>query len=174
MDMGTVLFMAAVLVFVILVFPRLQRKAGRQHEGWKYLTVSIAEWLMCVLALGLTCLFLWVYYFVGSARADAAHQMFILQLLIVGFAVITAVAWWTTFSSFTCWNKDCIEQDTVLLGVRRISFSQIDELHYESWSNSGVIDGTNGARIRIPLMHNGAQELVVFVIDFLLQPQSSG
>jgi hypothetical protein len=142
LEIGKVIVIVGSVSLVLRILPRLQRRSGRQRNGWNCLTVSVAEWLMCVLALGLTCLFLWVYYFVGSARADADYQMFMLQLLIFGFAVITAVAWWTTFSSFTCWNKDCIEQDTVLFGLRRIGFSQIVGVHQEGTSNSLVIDGT--------------------------------
>jgi hypothetical protein len=58
----------------------LQRPNPRVREGWHYLSPSAMEWFGLVGSFGLTLLLLWIYHFVGSARADAGTQMIALKL----------------------------------------------------------------------------------------------
>jgi len=148
-----VIYMATTLT--LLGLSRAQRRSASRRDGWSYLTVSLAQWLVAGALLGLTGLFLYVFYFVGSARADAASQMAALQLLIAGFATMSALACWANFSSFTRWNGECVEQDTLFLGRRAIRFTDIVDVR-ETWLDNLRIQGADGSAIHIPKMHNGA------------------
>src|SRR5690349_18549517 len=66
-----------IYVVVTLALPALaylQRTKPRIQDGWHYLTPSAMEWFALVGGVAMSLLFLWVYHFVGSARADAASQ----------------------------------------------------------------------------------------------------
>jgi hypothetical protein len=139
----------------LLGLARAQRRSASRRDGWNYLTVSLAQWLVAGALLGLTGLFLYVFYFVGSERADAASQLFALQLLIAGFATMSALMCWATFSSFTRWNGEGVEQATLFLGHRAIRFTDIVDVR-ETWLDNLRIESANGTTIQIPKMHNGA------------------
>jgi hypothetical protein len=85
-------FIYALANLVILGLSRAQRRSASARDGWRYLTVSLAEWLTVTAVLGMTGLFFYISYFVGSARINAKSQMIALQFLIAGFSIMSAFA----------------------------------------------------------------------------------
>jgi hypothetical protein len=108
--------------------------------------------------IGMLLLFLYIFYFVGSARHDAEYQMRACQLLIAAFGIMTAIMSWSVFSSFTRWNTDAIEQDRLFVGRRSVRFDEIVAVRRVTWCESLRIDGSDGSTIFVPLGHNGSRE----------------
>lgn len=77
---------------VVVLLARFGASAVPDRQGWRSIRPSAMHWVGVVLGGGLTALLLYVRLFVGSARADAEHQMRILTLLIVAFAFCTLVS----------------------------------------------------------------------------------
>jgi len=137
----------------------LQKRDPRLREGWRYLSPSAMEWLALVMSFALTVLFLWVYYFVGSARADAESQMFALKLLIAGFGAGTGAVFFTSFASEVRWNDDCIEQRRPFGATRTIKLSDIVAGGLNPWTHAIWIAASDGTVIRFSSYANGAEAL---------------
>jgi hypothetical protein len=73
---------------------RFTLRAKPDQRGWRSLKPGAMHWTGLTLSSGLVALFLYVRVFVGSSRTDAASQMAILNLLIVGFGIGMAVTAW--------------------------------------------------------------------------------
>lgn len=159
LDKSPVEFVAicTAVTFANAALSRLQQRDAKPKCGWSTLTVSLAEWAVAIALFGLTSLFFYVFWFVGSARVDARSQMIALQCLIAAFAVMSAFMAWHSFSSFTRWNEDCVEQYTVLLGWRKIRFEDVVSGRYNDLTGCMTLEARDGSRVYIPLMHNGAQ-----------------
>jgi hypothetical protein len=149
----------AVTTLVLCGLAYFQRREGRVREGWHYLTPGAMEWLGLFAGIGLTVLFLYVYYFVGSARADAASQMVALKFLIAGFGAGTAAVFLGSFASELRWNDDCIEQHRLWRQPKTIRFADIVGGGMENWSGCVAIEGANGTVIRFSPYQNGAETL---------------
>lgn len=156
---GQIVLMYVVINAVCIGLPRMQRRKASERDGWRVLTPGVGEGFVMVLLLSLTSLFLYVFYFVGSGRPDAATQMFWLQVLIVAFTAMSALAAWSMFASFTRWNDVGVEQDTLFIGRRWVRFDDIVAWHPEDWSGNCHIEAADGTRLRIPAMHNGVGQL---------------
>jgi hypothetical protein len=138
----------------------LQRKRPVEHAEWKYLTAGAMEWFGLVLSLGLTGLLAYVFFFVGSARADAAFQMQVLQVLIVAFALSSAYLLYSACMVTTRWNEGRLEQESFGFGRRTICFTDICRLSPLTWADALRIDSVDGTRIYVPLYQNGAATFV--------------
>jgi hypothetical protein len=145
---------------IIALVSRLQRKDPLESEGWKILTAGGMEWLALILGSGLTGLFAYVFFFVGSARHDAAFQMLMLQVLIVAFAIMTAFSFYSVFMVTTRWNDWRLEQDSFIFGKRTICFTDVSRLLPLTWADVLRIDAVDGTRIYVPLYRNGAAAFV--------------
>lgn len=149
------IFAVVNLVFAVTGFFRRAR-AGR-HDGWSFLTAGALDWFGIVLGTALTGLFLWILMFVGSARADAATQMFWLKVLIVGFSVMVIGCVYQAFLVVTRWNDDRIEQHRMGFSSRAIRF---DDIVGVTQSPHGMkIESADGGHIEFAMYHNGAEEL---------------
>jgi len=152
----------AIYVVVSLALPALaylQRPNLRVREGWHYLTPSAMEWLGLVGGLAMTLLFLWVFHFVGSARADAASQMFFLKILIVAFAAGTGFVFYTSFAGELRWNDHAIEQRRPFLAVKAIRFVDIVDGGMNPLTQFIWVAGSDGTLIRFSPYANGAETL---------------
>jgi hypothetical protein len=156
---GQIVLMYVIINVVCIGLPRMQRRKASERDGWRVLAPGVGEWFVIALLLSLTGLFLYVFYFVGSSRPDAATQMFWLQVLIVAFTAMSALAAWSMFASFTRWNVEGVEQDTIFIGRRAVRFDDIVAWQGEDWSGNCYIVAADGTRMRIPAMHNGVRQL---------------
>ena len=155
----TVLELVGVAAF-IGVLGLLQRKRPVEQAEWKYLTAGVTEWFGLVLSLGLTGLLAYIFFFVGSARADAAFQMQCLQALIVVFALSSAYLLYSACMVTTRWNEERLERESFGLGRRTIRFTDICGLSPLTWADALRIDSVDGTRIYVPLYQNGAATFV--------------
>jgi len=153
------IFMASAAASGLLAFSLLPPGKARHGARWKHLTLSSADLVAAGACVGMTVLFLYIFYVVGSARPDATSQMMGLRLLIVGFASLSAFAAWHTFARVTRWNDHSVEQDVLFFGRRTIHFRDIAFIGYETWSASYVIGARDGTRIKVLHMHGGVKEL---------------
>jgi len=152
----------AIYVVVALALPALaylQKPNPRVREGWHYLTPSAMEWLGLVGGLAMTLLFLWVFHFVGSARADAASQMFILKILIVAFAAGTGIVFYTSFAGELRWNDQAIELRKPFLTAKTIRFVDIVSGGMNPLTQSIWVAASDGTVIRFSPYANGAEML---------------
>jgi NADH:ubiquinone oxidoreductase subunit 6 (subunit J) len=163
-----VVYVVVTLTLAALAY--LQKPYPRVHEGWHYLTPSAMEWLGLVGGVTMTLLFLWVYYFVGSARADAASQMFMLKILIVSFAAGTGIVFYTSFAGELRWNDHAIEQRQLFLAAKTIKFVDIVGGGMNPWTQAIWAAGSDGTVIRFSPYANGAEALA----RTIFQPQLDG
>jgi NADH:ubiquinone oxidoreductase subunit 6 (subunit J) len=124
-------FVQIILTYAIIVLAQffflLNRKPRAQisEEGWRCLSPSMMEWFVTVGCFVMTSIFTYVFFFVGSARADAASQMFSLKLLILGFGTITILCM-LSFPIRVRWNEHCIQN--------RSMFFQPKQSRGRTWS----------------------------------------
>ncbi len=145
----------------------LQRPQPRVQEGWHYLSPSAMEWFGLVGCFGLTLLLLWIYYFVGSARADAATQMVVLKLLIVAFAAGTAFLFYTSFASELRWNDHMVEQHRPFRPTKTIRFADVVDGGMNPWTQTIWIVASDRTVINFMPYANGAESLA----RTIFQPQ---
>ena len=85
----------------------IARKRARYRDGWYYLTPGPMMWFGLIAGALMTGLFCYVYFFVGSARADAATQMKWLFGLIVVFDLLTMLTAYAIIVDVVRWNDFC-------------------------------------------------------------------
>ena len=150
-------YVAVTLMLAALMY--LQKPAPRVRGEWHYLTPSAMEWFGLLGCFTLTALLLWVYYFVGSARADAVSQMFVLQLLILAFAAGTALIFYNSFASELRWNEHTIEQNQAFRSPKAIKFADIVDGGMNPLTQSVWIATAGGTIIQFSPYANGAEAL---------------
>jgi Ni/Fe-hydrogenase subunit HybB-like protein len=150
---------AAVALLAVVALTALQKPDARVREGWHYLTPSAVEWFALIGSFAITALMLWVYYFVGSARADAATQMLILKCLIAAFAAGTGIVFFTSFACELRWNDRSIEQHRLLFGAKTLRFADIVAGGMNPLTQAVWVADADGTVIRFSPYANGAQSL---------------
>jgi hypothetical protein len=156
-QIGFTYLLLNVLYFLAAFF---RRRAGRVVDGWHYLTPGVMEWVGLVLGAGLSLLFVYIYFFVGSARADAAFQMTVLKWLIIVFSSLTALVGFWSFAMSTRWNDERIERFVPFRPLHTILLRDIVSVSHESWSDCLLIEDAGGKRLRVSPYQHGAESLV--------------
>src|SRR6267142_2663156 len=149
----------AVAMLAIVALTALQKSDARMREGWHYLTPSAMEWFVLIGSFAITALMLWVYHFVGSARADAATQMLMLKCLIAAFAAGTGLVFFTSFACELRWNDRSIEQRRLLLGAKTLRFADIVAGGMNPLTQAVWVADADGTVIRFSPYANGAESL---------------
>jgi hypothetical protein len=153
------LIISTAAAVAVAALAHLQRPNPRLRDGWLYLTPSVMEWFALIGCFAFTALLLWIYYFVGSARADAATQMMVLKWLIAAFAVGTGTVFFTSFASELRWNDDQIEQRRPFLLAKTIRFADIVTGGTNPLTHTVWIAASDGTVIRFSHYSNGAEAL---------------
>jgi Ni/Fe-hydrogenase subunit HybB-like protein len=153
------LISAAAALLAVIALTALQKPDARVREGWHYLTPSAMEWFALVGAFSLTALMLWVYHFVGSARADAATQMLVLRFLIGAFAAGTGIVFFTSFACELRWNDHSIEQRRLLFGAKTLRFADIVAGGMSPLTQAIWVAAADGTVIRFSPYANGVESL---------------
>jgi hypothetical protein len=164
------LIIYAVTTLILSGLGFFQKRDTPVRAGWRYLTPSAMEWFGLIASFGLTALFLYVYYFVGSARADEESQMLALKFLIVGFGGGTAIIFFSSFASELRWNDDCIEQRRLFRSRKTVRFADIVAGGLERWTQYVWVAGSDGTMIRFSPYQNGAEALA----RTLFKPEQDG
>lgn len=150
-----------VLIHVIIVLGMVfRRRQSRVMDGWHYLTPGPMEWFALILGAGLSLLLLYVYHFVGSARADAAFQMQVLKWLIVVFSSVTALVGFYSFVMSTRWNDERIERVMPFRSPHTILLRNVVTVRHKAWSDCLLIEDAAGKSLRVSVYQNGAASLV--------------
>jgi hypothetical protein len=159
-EVAHIIFMISAPLAALTAISMLRTQRARHRDGWKHLTVSLSDFFLVAGLVGMTAFFLYVFYFVGSARSDARSQMIGLQVLVAGFATLSALAAWCTLGFNTRWNGQIIEQEGLFIRKRQVRVDNLATLDFEAWSNCYRLQAYDGTRIRILRSHNGAEELI--------------
>ena len=159
------LIIATVAALAVAALAYLQKPDPRARDGWLYLTPSVMEWFALIGCFAFTALLLWIYYFVGSARADAATQMMVLKWLIAAFAAGTGMVFLTSFASELRWNDHAIEQRRPFLAAKSVRFADITTGGMNPVTQSIWIAASDGTVIRFSPYSNGAEALAVAIFQ---------
>ncbi len=159
------LIIATVAALAVTAFTYLQKPNPRVREGWLYLTPSAMEWFALIGCFAFTALLLWIYHFVGSARADAATQMMVLKWLIAVFAAGTGMVFFTSFASELRWNDHAIEQRRPFLTAKTMKFAEITTGGINPLTQSIWIAASDGTVIRFSPYSNGAEALALAIFQ---------
>jgi hypothetical protein len=147
------------ITLILMTTSYLQKPRPRVHEGWHYLTPSAMEWLGLLSAVVMTLVCLLVYHFVGSARADADSQMFILKILTIVFAAGTGIIFYSSFASELRWNDHVIEQHRPFLARKTIRLADIVDGGMIRWAECLWVAGSDGTVIYFSSYANGVETL---------------
>lgn len=142
--------------------------------GWRYIKVSPTHWGGVVLGAGLTCLLTYIYVFVGSARADAVHQMTLMFWLTLLFGVATlyiALSMAVTIRQRLHWR------DEVLVfshkgRLRRYGFADVIALK-STMSGDFALDFVDGCQLVVDADASGAMELIDELEIYFLDPTNT-
>lgn len=149
---------------MVAVLGWLQRARAVQRDGWNVLTPSPMSYVGLLIGVGLTGAALYVYNFVGLW---SAAEIWVCQILIAVFALLTLVMFYTVAMVVTRWNDDCIEQSLMGYFRRTIRFADIVYLRYKPWLYEIRIEDGSGTRIDFPDYQNGAEQLVYTLVKKL-------
>lgn len=153
-----ILAIYAVVTLVQTGFDFVQRRSGRIRGDWHHLTPSLMEWFALVGGFALSALFLYIFFFVGSSRADAASQMAVLKWLIVAFTFGTALVFHGSFASDIRWNDEQIEQRRLFGRPVVIRWADLANVAMR-WDQSIRLTSSGGAAISFSPYQNGAAAL---------------
>jgi hypothetical protein len=145
----------------------LARKRARFRDGWYYLTPGPMMWFALVGGALMTALFCYVYFFVGSARADAATQMKWLFGLIVAFDILTLFTAYAMMADIVRWDDMCIERRTLLFQIRRMNWNELSDIGIEGASGYWWISRFAGPRIRFSPYYGGFEQLMQKIVSHM-------
>jgi hypothetical protein len=164
-DFRQIIFTYAIIVLAHLFFALNQKPHARVgKDGWRYLTPSKLDWIGALGCFVLTAVFLYVFFFVGSARADAAMQMFWLKLLILSFGTMTVISVLYLSNVRVRWNDHCIQTRTMFLQYKTIPWTDMAAAGM-GWGQHVWVESSDGTKIRFSSYQNGAEELAQTVLE---------
>lgn len=132
--------------------------AGR--DGWHRVRPSGGQYGMIGACAGFTLLLFYVYFFVGSARADAESQMKILSVLASAFLAMTLWAIWSTFHESVEWQGGAIRVRSIFGGERRASIDSLETIGFASVQSVFLLRFRGGQVVKLsPYMHGTRQLL---------------
>ncbi|MBK8630175.1 MAG: hypothetical protein IPN84_08210 [Sphingomonadales bacterium] len=134
-------------------------------RGWKCIRPSALHWTGVILGTALTSLFVYVWLFVGSSRADGVQQMQILGWLIVAFTLaimMCAAQIWRLLRQDVQWRGSII---TFRRGGVRVQ----DDLKTlvdcrQRWTQEFELVFASGHRLRIDPNAKGAEQLAEAIL----------
>jgi hypothetical protein len=137
---------------------RSQKGAKRDQDNWRQLGTG---WLLHFAFFGSVAFagfMLWLYLFVGSARADAATQELFTVLLFIAFATASLWLLWHYYLVSVHW-RDAALRVRRLGRVHEYAASQIVRKRYVSWRSEYVLEFDDGRRIVFSPYARGGIEL---------------
>ena len=142
-------------------------EAATTRDGWNRLTASHMQMFAFVGSAAMTGLMLYVYFFVGSARADAAQQMQILLGLIFAFGFGSIVAFISCFVQQVRWNADVVEYRFGPWTRRSIPWKNLIGCEFQGMSVPIRLHAANGTVISFDPNSNGVDQLMNEVASWL-------
>lgn len=140
-------------------------------DGWRHIKPGLPHRVGVVLGAGLTCLFAYIYMFVGSARADADHQMTLLFWMTLIFGACTiymAASMWMTVRQRLHWRGEVLAFSTKGR-VRHYPFADVTVLK-TTLLGDYVLDFADGMRLVVDANARGAMEFIDAVEIYFLGP----
>jgi hypothetical protein len=147
-----------------------RRPSAKHRGGWAYLAPSLIEWFAIIGVPVFVAFLALMYFFVGSARPDAAVQMLALKCMIVAFSIGGAFIIYSSLCVVTRWNKDGIQQSMFGRGLKEIHIRDIVEVRASRLWQMLRIESADGSVIRVSLGKNGVDDLVEFLVLKLTMP----
>jgi len=140
-------------------------------DGWRHIKPGLPHWVGVVLGAGLTCLFSYIYVFVGSARSDADYQMTILFWMTLIFGACTL---YMSSSMFMIVRQRIHWRGEVLAfstkgRVRQYTFADVTALK-DKLSGDYVLHFVDGKRLVVDANAKGAMEFIDAVEIYFLDP----
>ena len=152
-------------------FDIAQRRKASLRDGWHQLAPGPMEWFALIGSIALTGLLLHIFFFVGSARADAASQMTVLKWLIAAFALGTAIVFHSSFASSVRWNDEQIEQHSLFRPAVIIRWADLEGVGM-TWAQAVRLVSRNGTAITFSPYQNGVAALSQTVAGRLAPQQA--
>jgi hypothetical protein len=166
-----ILAIYAVVTLVQTGFDLAQRRKGRIRGEWHHLTPSAMEWFALIGCIALAMLLLYVFFFIGSSRADAASQMTALKWLIIAFTLGTAIVFYGSFASDIRWNDERIEQHRLFRPAIVIRWSDLAGVEM-TWTQAVRLISHGGDVISFSPYQNGVASLGEKLVG-TLEPRAS-
>ena len=130
------------------------------RDGWRAIRAGVPVWLPLALSAGFSLLLFYVYFFVGSARADAEQQMLICLILALAFAAGTLALAWGVFSQAVAWRGSELRIRPLLGAPVTKRLTDLQDVEYRQVSSLFRLTFSDGYVVRLsPYMH-GARQLM--------------
>jgi len=133
-------------------------EAGR--DGWRRIRPGSGLYGMIVACAGFDLLLWYIYFFVGSARADAEKQMLYLFILACAFLAATLWAIWSTFHESVEWQAKTIRVRSPRGSERTHQIDDLEAIDYSSLQSVFVLRFRDRRVVKVsPYMHGTRQLL---------------
>ena len=162
------ILVVAIAAGVVTVLGLIGTQSRPDHRGWRKIKLGAMHWTGIGLGAPLTCLFAYVWLFVGSSRADAEQQMTILFWLIVAFGLVTIIVGVSMFlinKKAVRWRRQTIAFASKGQTEKR-KFEEIVTVHTTMW---GRVDLRfhDGTLLWLDPYAKGAPELIEAISNYI-------
>ncbi|MEO0870624.1 MAG: hypothetical protein AAFY19_01505 [Pseudomonadota bacterium] len=153
-------FLVYASVFGIMLFftARSLKSAPVDAQGWQWIRPAFMHHFALVGSLIFSLLMWWLYFFVGSARADAEYQELAMLFLAIAFGLGTLVVWWMFYANRICWRDGRIRLWT-LGRFTEYSFDSIAEIRQANGEGNWRITFDDGRSVTVSELSHGFDEL---------------
>jgi hypothetical protein len=136
------------------------RDVSASRDGWRQIRPSGGLYGMILATAAFSLGAFYVYFFVGSARADAERQMFYCLLIAVAFLLATLWACWSTFHESVEWQGDRLRVRPLLGKARSARLQDLESIDYSSLQSMYLFRFRGGWLVKVsPYMHGTRQLL---------------
>jgi hypothetical protein len=136
------------------------RSVAADRQGWRTIRAGAGVWTPLAGAAGFSLLLFYVYFFVGSARADAERQMMYCLGLAVTFAVGSLALAWSACSRSVAWRDGELRVRPLLGTPVTKRLGDLASIEYRSWSSMFRLTFSDGYVVELSPYMQGTQQLL--------------
>ena len=149
---------ASIFALMLHFTAKSLNSASVDAEGWQWIRPAFMQHFALVGALAFSLLMWWLYFFVGSARADAEQQELVMLALALASGAGALVVWWMFYANRISWRDDQIRLWT-LGRATEYSFDDIIEIKQTNGEGNWKITFEDGRSITVADLSHGYDEL---------------
>jgi hypothetical protein len=136
------------------------RAVDANADGWRTIRAGVAIWAPLAGSAAFSLLLLYVYFFVGSARADAESQMMACLGVALAFALGAAALAASAFGQSVSWRAGELRVCPLIGATTLKPLSELASIQLRSWSHMFRLTFSDGYAVELsPYMHGTKQLL---------------
>ncbi|HEY0647338.1 hypothetical protein [Phenylobacterium sp.] len=136
------------------------RRVSADREGWSTLTPGAAIWAAILGSAAFSLLLFYVYFFVGSARADAEQQMMYCLALAIAFALGSLATACFAFSSTVSWRDAELRVRPIFGPPVLKRLTDLEAIEFRAWSSMFHLTFSDGYVVKVSPYMSGTRQLL--------------